>query len=772
MTTAKSSFSMKRFLPVYKNFLRHYRGSAIFYGILGFLFFGLQYVFALLEYMNMAKTRMNFSEFQLIGPANIYNGFAVAFFTSMTLIVPLVLATNMFGYMQNKRSVDVYHSLPLSRSELYLATSAAGMTLIWIPLIANFLFVAGCSFLVPRQSLYMIFLELICWMIITFVIFAVTSFAAVNVGTSFDTSIFSMGLLGSIAAIHLVVISISSAFLYGYKGTDDIFYVSYRLSPVSVMLGRQALDGVNSASRLAENNIAIAIWLVAGIAIFFFGMIIYKKRSSEQAESVGTLGPLQIFLRSVGTLVGGNLLGAVFCGVFGYEESKLIFIIAVAIGSLITYFIGDVILTRTVRSIPKALPVALATTLAVCLLVGGIMYGGFGYQTKVPSNDSIETVSLESYNSRYSDEPTLDKKYTNEYIFSDPDAVKLILAAHEAQVQGHISNEKIPDEDRLDFNGWLDINYALKNGKTMSREYYGIYPNAMEQLLMLECEPEMIRQTHAAFKATADMITSVSVTNALGNSTKELTLDSDQKQQLLEAVRQDLLSQPIEELKNGTQALGYLRMEYKYADDGKDSVVSTRYAMGVEMESKYENSSEYESQYSVVTSEVLVTESFKNTRALLKQFGAEEQLQNDFSTVKKAYIGIVGYHFLNSGTIVHQTSFDGLQNLNNEVLDAYYDYDKDDFISNGEVSDSYLEIDFSQLTAIRKDLTSVYNSCINKPYVVVCIENYHNGEDAISGYYFMPFEVLSDEMKYEVCEKALDEYGRNSLVSMGYDYFK
>ncbi len=553
MTTAKSSFNMARFLPVYKNLLRRNRGSALFYGALGFLFFSLQYLLSFLEYLRYPYPENAIRTFELIGPANIYNGFAVVFFTAMSLIVPVVMATNLFGYMQNKRSVDVYHALPLTRSELYLATSAAGITLIWVPMILNFVLVAGCALLVGGQSMGMIFLELLCWMVITFVIFALTAFSAVNVGTTFDTTIFSIGLNASLAAVYMTVIAIGSAFLYGFYDIDNGLLVAYRLSPVSLMIGRQTLNGLNAAKMLKENNIAIALWLAAGVAVFIIGLLVYKRRRSEQAESVGNLGPLQMFMRSVGTLVGGAMLGAIFCGVFGFEASKAVFLVSVAVGALVTYFIGDVILTRTVRSIPRALPAALATTLGVCLLVGGVMYGGFGYEKRVPNAESVASVSLESYSNRYVNEPSLHEEYSRTYSFDDPASIELILRAHQAQVQTHTANKAALDLEDT-FDGSLRISYTLKNGKTLSRRYYGLYDGARQALLTLESQPELIRQAHAAFKGTADMLSSVTVVNALGNDRKTLSLTDEQKQQLLEAVRADLLSQPADELENGAQA--------------------------------------------------------------------------------------------------------------------------------------------------------------------------------------------------------------------------
>ncbi|HWP51819.1 MAG TPA: hypothetical protein VN626_09000 [Clostridia bacterium] len=773
MTTAKSSFSMARFLPVYKNLLRRNRGSALFYGALGFLFFSLQYLLSFLEHIRSFNDNP-LRTFELLGPANIYNGFAVVFFTGLSLVVPVVLATNLFGYMQNKRSVDVYHSLPLTRSELYLATSAAGITLIWVPLILNFLFVAGTALFVGGQAMDMIFLELLCWMVITFVIFALTAFSAVNVGTTFDTAIFSLGLNASLAAVYMTIITIGSVFLYGFYDIDNGLEVAYRLSPIPLMMVRQALVEINSSEMLRDNNIAIALWLMAGIVVFICGMFVYKKRRSEQAEAVGNLGPLQMFLRSVGTLVGGAMLGAVFCGVFGFDQSKLVFLISLAVGALITYFIGDVILTRTVRSIPRALPAAAATTLGVCLLVGGVMYGGFGYENRIPSFESVASVSLESYGTRYGHEPSLDEKYNREYRFTEPEAIKLIIQAHGAQVKSHFADKENLDENDS-FYGSLRINYTLQNGKTLSRRYYGLYPDTRVALIELESQPEMIRQTHAAFRGRADILSSVSVVNALGTNSKQLTLTAEQKQQLLDAVCTDLLAQPVSEMKNGAQALGFLKMEYQYVRRSDGKVVTTEYSMGgmtvSEIEAETVRTLTADGQdYSVATSEVLITESFKNTRVLLEQLGAGEQLQNDFSQVKTAYVGVIGYRLRNQGTVVMQSSIEEkLIDLNDTIMYAYYD--KEYYNTDGEKSKAFVEIDAAQLTAIRKDLTSIYVSQNDNPYVVVGIASEQNGREAITGYYFMPLESLSEQMKYKVCESALNEYDEGYLINMGYHYF-
>ncbi|MFV0496738.1 MAG: hypothetical protein ACK5L0_01010 [Candidatus Fimivivens sp.] len=742
MTTAKSSFNAARILPVYKNLVRHHRGSAIFYGVLSFIFLGLQYVFTYLEHVNYVFQDDINPPFQLIGPANVYNGVSVVLFTTMSMVVAIIMATNLFDYMQNKRSVDVYHALPLTRSELYFATSAAGLTLIWVPLILNFLFVSVCAVLVGGQNLGMIFLELLCWMVITFVIFALTAFSAVNVGTTFDTAIFSLGLNVALPAVYLTILAIANVFLYGFNG-EHSYQIAYRLSPMSLMYGRQALSQSN-LTVLRDNNMAVALWFIVGLVLFFMGLCIYKKRHSEQAESVGNLGPLQIFMRSVGALVGGALLGTLFWSIWlGDEADKIEFLISVAFGALIIYFIGDVILTRTVRSIPRALPAALATTLGICLLVGGILFGGFGHVKRVPSVDSVKSVRLVYYR----DEPSLNEDDGSTVLIGDPKAVELMTQVHQAQVKGHLG-DKNSDERGYSDTPTLTFTYTLKNGRTLSRRYHDLYPDTLVAMTALEEQPELIRQSHAAFKATPEMLSSVTVSNVLGDNSKTLALTLPQKEQLLEAVRADLLSWPlVKEVQEATRALGHLEMEYQYMDE---NIAIFEDATGTH----------HNKEYAVALSEVLVTESFTNTRRLIEQFGAVEQLNNDFSKVEKAYVGILGDYFRSGNSIWIQTRQDGSQ--------AIQDMLSNDYRSNDNLQ-YFVEIDSAQLMAIRDDLTNVY-AVGSGPYVVVAIANTQEGEERISGHYYLPFEKLSDQMQYKVYQAALNRYNEEYLYNRGYDY--
>jgi hypothetical protein len=231
-----------------------------------------------------------------------------------------------------------------------------------VPLIINFLITLICSFFLPAANQGLIILDLLAWMAITFVIFIITAFAAVQVGTVFDTVIFSLILNASAAASIIVVNVIAQAFLYGFYSSEKIGLTALKLSPVSIIIWRQAIPH-NLANPInygyfADNNIAILIWFIIGLVILFVSPLIYARRKSEMAESVGNMGIVQLFVRSIVTLVGGSTLGAALCAAFAIENKQGV-LLCIAIGSILMYFICDIILCRSFRSVIKALPAVL-----------------------------------------------------------------------------------------------------------------------------------------------------------------------------------------------------------------------------------------------------------------------------------------------------------------------------------------------------------------------------------------------------------------------------
>ena len=140
----------------------------------------------------------------------------------------------------------------------------------------------------------------------------------------------------------------------------------------------------------------------------------------------------------------------------------------------------------------------------------------------------------------------------------------------------------------------------------------------------------MISQTHPAYAANADKIHQVTVVNILGSSSEDLILDAAQKERLLVALRKDLLSQPLEELKNGATAVCTLTVEYRYPRETRTGSLA---------EAEYVNGrAEWDEEYYHAASNTILTESYRNTLALLRELGAAQAIENNWSDVKAAYV--------------------------------------------------------------------------------------------------------------------------------------
>lgn len=782
MITVKSSFKISEVMPVYKSVLRRNIGTMIFYWVLTFVFLPLQYIFELTNYWQ--RNMYPLPDWNLYGPAQIFNGISVVFFTAIALVAPMMITVALFSYMHNKRSVDVYHSLPLTRDELYMIHSAVAVTVVFIPLLVNFSIVAIASLASPVKNVGDIMLEMLCWMAISFVIIAVTALTAVNSGTSFDTAIFSVGLNISLPAIYFTVLMLGQLMLYGFSMNDEYVMTGCKLSPFSVIVLRQGIEssGIENLKMLSENNIAVLLWLLIGTAILIIGLLSYRKRPSENAEMVGNMGPIQVYLRSAGTLAAGTLLGFMFCGVFDYESDTAVLIASFA-ASILVYFVGDALLSRNIRALPKALPKAVITASGVAVVVLVMMFGGLGYESRVPAIDSVENVTLRYYRGRFDSQPRINYSYGRGIDLESEQAVRLILSAHDAQCRA----EHETDTETY-YSADLDIEYHLSNGKTMRRSYNGVCADTYELLFALDTDPEFVSKNHPIFSIEPQQINTAALYNTSGTDEKTLNLTDLQKAELAEALRADLLAQPIS--KDGKKGIGYLNLEIKYLPRDyhtgeivyssvvvtEENVIAveagTNNAVEVTTEEAFPDSERRtvtlpgivasEEDYRYSTSETLLTEDFTNTIALLRKFGAGDILENDFSKVKGAYIGIPVWQIDGMGNAVNQTCHSDIFSIDEDVFFNSREYGVTD------TERGYTHITAEQLKAAEDKLMNLIVPYSDRYVVVGVVTEDKKGNDMISGCYFAPISAFDEDTVALLLENSVECYGRRMIERLGY----
>ena len=564
MTTTTSFSNGNRFLAVLKQDLRRIRSMMIFYWVLTTLFFPVQY---LMETLNGYIDYNNNMRFHLYGPAEIYNTVSYLLFWPIMFAIPIVLAMMLVGYMQQKRAVDVYHALPVTRSQMMLSHFAAGMLAIGGPLLVNFLLVTVIQVATfGTRYLWATWLEFLFWMIIVFFLFATTAFAAVNVGTLFDSVLFTVALNCLVPFLYLAVVGLYSTFVYGFNSD---FEWLIRLSPVILMITRQTItmDGLLSpdsqSTWLHEISCTwFPIWLLIAIALMAFTILFYRRRKSEQAESVDTTGLFKTIMKFAATFLGAVAFGIIIQGVFGegfmYAAKgnilrNIYFVIGSMIGAVITYIFAELVLSRGFKTMKRnIIPCGIATLLMGAFAVG-MVSGGFGYANRVPSPEEIEGINL-TYTGLGMSNTRYECSYYDQRVNQDStqlageEAKEIITQLHKAQIQEYeqaINAGKYPDDY---VNGAVNITYQLKNGGTMRRQYYDNGKSVADCLLRLETCDEFIQKNNPVVGVTPDQIQEIELVDVLGEDHLSLDLSQEQTQQLLDAVKADLFAQTPEQL--------------------------------------------------------------------------------------------------------------------------------------------------------------------------------------------------------------------------------
>lgn len=744
MTTAKFCFSGKRFFAVYRSTLRRNRASMMLTMVLGFLFLPLQYLLTAYHYnrsLHLGGDPESI-KYMLGGVSRAYNAFSAFAFSGMMLFLSICFGVVLFQYLHNKRSVDVYHALPISRSELYYGTAAAGITMLWVPLIVNFAIVILVANIVPLASRWMLFTELLCWMVLSFSLFAVTAFAAVQVGTVFDCSIFSLGILAAPSVFYLVIYLLAQTFLYGFSSTDWMATLGFRLSAPGVMLWRHG-DFFGTAVK-NQSSFWMMIWFFLSLLILVLGDWYYRRRRSEVAEAVGQIGVVSMLLRGIGTLAGGTALGFLLSATLSIHDSKPGMLLCIAASSVLVYLLGDIILARSIKTVAKAIPGALMTAGVTCGIVAMMMYGGLGYETRIPAVTEVQSVTISYYNDRMEGDNDYRSRH---HTLSDPAVIEAVQQAHAAHLDSWKSGEtngNLNELHRYYDGGQLRMAYHLANGKTLERQYYqALVGAAREAMLPLETNEEYLRQSQQIFAIDEGMVGEILLTNALGTAEQTVEgLSLAQKKALLEAMRTDLLSQTTEDLKSEMQAIAYLEMQAFLPAEDENQTDWPAATRETARDSRY-GREEGEAWFTT-----LLLPNDSHTLSLLSEWGYGDALVNDFSQVESAQIGILRYEPHDASTVLQTARSD------------FYRFDEDLVMDEWEKTEYpdrqsyFLPLTSAELTALRKNLKSVKTN-LEAPTAVVAITAEQPQQDAsyTIGYYFVDLEKLEPALQQKLTER-------------------
>ena len=752
MTPTTLYSDKKLFVSFYKNSLSRIKGVALIYGILMFITYPMFYFINIGEAMRRLALGQNYYGFE--GYLDMYPSAALFFFAVIAAaVISLSVIANSF--MHSKKSVDVFHALPVRRPVMLLANFAAVCTAMFVLEAVCYIIIGITSiFTIPIPTIPLI-VEFIRVFVLTMAIAAIAVFCAVCANTALDGAIFTAAFNAIVPCCTLLIIALFDLFIHGFVAENEVIRFSVRFSPVCMLYQTYFYDVI---SYTALDNI---IYIAFTAVILAVSCRLYVKRKSERAQSNNTSGVIYRFIITAASVGGGAFWGFIFAELFGWgDRNTATNIIISCLFTVVIYLIFNAITTRRVNPGKKGF-VWMAVSLALtCGLFASITTGFFGMETYLPAIEEVENVRI-YYGGEYENISRYipDENGRYRYVHGANDGVVLEKTEDIAVV--HNMHREIVDglsvygEEGAPYDGHrirFEIEYTLDNGRTVKRDYYSeVTESVMRDFALIDDMEAFKRQMAPMLTSPASDLDFFEIKDAFGKNQMILNLTDSEKEMLYNAIGQDVLNRTSQMKKQQDEMyLAKISLRYRTVEtDGNGIVLSENSAPIPASSEQYRYTTEkYENElYTNVCFEV--TSSSINTIKALKVLGLEqyttitqpEGIRAVVSVSSSPYYETRGTHFWTTGN-----------NFN--------DFNFADHINYTESRENYF--DAEQISQIAESCTStIYGPSIKESEPIFCVAFVNDDIDLRYVYEQLP-EVACYYMTYEDAPQFVkDEFAKH-----------
>ena len=450
-------------------------------------------------------------------------------FPALLVVISILLGVLLFRFVTNKKTVNVYYSLGIKRADLYTARLVAGIIMMLaatlIPLAVSLvinLHYFGSSVMLWRTFLFYAVHNVIC------VLAGLTISAAVSscVGTVVESIGFSAVLAAFPSVVTMCVNYSVPAILNGAPGITyyDIYPSSSSYGDMhldmtgSTMFGRiishinllmlNRSSFINSSSVEAMTKEAAKkwaapsltpyiLWAVLIAAFFVFGLFMFKRRKAEICGFPGRSAVLNFVLCMIASFGAASLI--IYLASKNPDISTWLLIAILLVISMAVFLVLDILVHLSFKVLKKDWKIGLVHVGLMAAFLLSLYTGFFGYSSRVPDVQSIESASISApnalmgsyklgnglqsgYNSNlYFGEDGLKDYYyvgnrSNSLVedFKDKDDINTVREIHKAMIKAGNLNKTNSDSD--DYSKRVTsqkviIKYKLKNGRELVRVY-------------------------------------------------------------------------------------------------------------------------------------------------------------------------------------------------------------------------------------------------------------------------------------------------------------
>jgi len=355
-----------------------------------------------------------------------------------------------FSFMFRRPSSDFTDSLPVKRTELFIARVISGYILSIIPAIISLVSLGIVSLFIVKTAIILRLITNIFYvLLVTASMSAISMIFIVASANVFDFLVSFAGINGGLLLFGLIITTMFEDLLLGYANTATLKVLKAISPPFYAYYG--FVKHLYSSSEGLINLSFIIRCAVTTIIFFIFALLLYRKRKTENSGKAFAYKFIYFVCAFLISICASYVFGAIFAD--GTDYTSPIFYIFALIGALISSVVYGAVTFRGFKTLKKSLIVGGASFAVLVASVFIIKSDLVGFNKKIPQIKDIKYVTVD---------------LTGETItLKDP---QFAIDLHKKIIN---NNYAVNASDIYGPNcHCVDINYVLNNKTTLKRSYW------------------------------------------------------------------------------------------------------------------------------------------------------------------------------------------------------------------------------------------------------------------------------------------------------------
>ena len=561
------------------------------------------------------------------------NGNMLNLMAAAILAFAVLAALTGFGYLHSREQLDFYHGLPVRRGQWFAVRWLSGILVFLVPyaVCAGLTVAVGAAYgiMTPHAAA-----ESACAAAGAILAYMVIYHTAVLASVLTGQTVTGLLAAVAIAVYPTVVFSLASylkgTFFEAYTGTEAALSdVLMELASPIGLFNRLTLGlrGADAGAAVFLAAVAAAVILLAA------AFAVYRIYPSESAGNPLAF-PRTAAVIKVLVCVPAAVFSCFFIKSFmGIQGTKWILALSLLAAVLICAVI-EFIYQQDLRMLLRGWRSSLISVAGVLILLSVYQFDLFGYDTWLPKEEKVESVSFrpESFWGyfEYADLLSSNGGDTSRVGFAgagDEEGKELLLELAGEGV-GNLDQGITPEalnyapvgsEMEEEYINTV-FSYEMKNGRKVTRIYCLERGDVLDALETLSEDEDFRRELFPIFRTETDEASAVRIRDVYGMA-ENLDLDKGQREALIEAYKKDVMEVDMKTLAEATP-LGELLLDYP---DSSTYALENAQTVSVD-------SIDPGSENILTVGGFYLYEGYDNTLACLEEYGCTLRTQIDPQT--------------------------------------------------------------------------------------------------------------------------------------------